>query len=54
MKLSDYLKSIDNLDEKMQKAVIIAEYEKMFGEHYRLPAQHCVRLDKQRDAHPKF
>ena len=31
MKLSDYLKSIDNLDEKMEKAVIIAGYEKMFG-----------------------
>ena len=31
MKLSDYLKSIDHLDERMEKAVIIAEYEKMFG-----------------------
>ena len=39
MKLSDYLKSIDNFDEKMEKAVIIADYEKMFGEHYRLPQE---------------
>ena len=44
MKLSDYLKSIDNLDEKMEKAVIIAGYEKMFGEHYRLPQEQFADL----------
>ncbi|MCT1226649.1 hypothetical protein EFM07_03770 [Lactococcus lactis] len=39
MKLSDYLNSIDNLDERMEKAVIIAEYERMLGENYRLPQE---------------
>lgn len=44
MKLSDYLKSIDHLDERMEKAVIIAGYEKMFGEHYRLPQEQFADL----------
>ena len=37
MKLSDYLKNIDHLDEKMEKAVSRAGYESMLGEYYRLP-----------------
>lgn len=44
MKLSDYLKNIDNLDEKMEKAVIIAGYERMLGEHYRLPQEQFADL----------
>lgn len=44
MKLSDYLKNIDNLDEKMEKAVIIAGYEKKFGENYRLPQDQFAEL----------
>ena len=44
MKLSDYLKSIDNLDEKMEKAVIIAGYERMLGEDYRLPQEQFADL----------
>ena len=44
MKISDYLKNIDHLDEKMEKAVIIAEYEKMFGEDYRLPQEQSDEL----------
>ena len=46
MKLSDYLKNVDNLDEKMEKAVIIAGYEKMFGEQYRLPQEQFADLMK--------
>ena len=44
MELSDYLNSIDNLDERMEKAVIIAEYEKMFGEDYKLPQEQSDEL----------
>ena len=44
MELSDYLKSIDNLDERMEKAVIIAGYERMFGEDYRLPQEQSDEL----------
>ena len=44
MKLSDYVKVIDQLDEKMEKTVIIAGYENMFGEHYRLPQEQFADL----------
>ncbi len=44
MKLSDYLKNIENLDEKMEKATIIASYEKKFGENYRLPQDQFAEL----------
>lgn len=44
MKLSDYSKNIDHLDEEMEKAVIIAGYERMLGEHYRLPQEQLADL----------
>lgn len=44
MKLSDYLKNIDHLDEEMEKAVIIAGYERMLGEDYRLPQEQLADL----------
>ena len=44
MKLSDYLKNIDHLDEKMEKAVIIAGYERMLGEHYSLTQEQFADL----------
>lgn len=44
MELSDYLKNIDHLDEEMEKAVIIAGYERMLGEHYRLPQEQLADL----------
>ncbi len=44
MKLSDYLKNIDHLDEEMEKAVIIAGYERMLGEQYRLPQEQLADL----------
>lgn len=44
MKLSDYLKNIDHLDEEMEKAVIIAGYERMLGEDYRLPQEQFADL----------
>jgi hypothetical protein len=46
MDLGKFLNGVDNVEEKLYKAILIATYEKRFGDRYRLPPKDFEGLMK--------